>query len=126
MESINGVNYTMHYHYLVGLKIECLILSVLNLDAFLCIAQAKSGSKAFVAGLEGEESEVGGGPSSNIIGQFGVGFYSTFMVGNKVTVYSQSAEPDAGTGHVWESDGSGRYVRARGCAFIRAYAGPST
>jgi len=71
---------------------------------------AKSGSKAFVAGLDGEGSSEASSASSNIIGQFGVGFYSTFMVGNKVTVYSQSAEPDAGPGHVWESDGTGRYT----------------
>eukprot|EP00026_Physarum_polycephalum_P003159 Phypoly_transcript_03168.p1 GENE.Phypoly_transcript_03168~~Phypoly_transcript_03168.p1 ORF type:complete len:678 (+),score=120.90 Phypoly_transcript_03168:43-2076(+) len=43
-----------------------------------------------------------------IIGQFGVGFYSAFMVGNKVKVYSRSAVPDS-KGYMWESDGSGTY-----------------
>lgn len=43
-----------------------------------------------------------------IIGQFGVGFYSAFMVANKVKVYSRSALPDS-QGYLWESDGSGSY-----------------
>lgn len=42
--------------------------------------------------------------SSTIIGQFGVGFYSAFMVADRVDVYSQSAEPDA-PGYKWSSDG---------------------
>lgn len=42
--------------------------------------------------------------SSSIIGQFGVGFYSAFMVADKVEVYSRSAEPDA-PGYKWSSDG---------------------
>lgn len=42
--------------------------------------------------------------SSSIIGQFGVGFYSTFMVADKVDVYSQAAEPGA-PGYKWSSDG---------------------
>jgi TNF receptor-associated protein 1 len=46
-----------------------------------------------------------------IIGQFGVGFYSAFMVANKVKVYSRSAVPDA-KGYMWESDGSGTYTIA--------------
>ncbi|XP_049849359.1 TNF receptor-associated protein 1 homolog, mitochondrial-like [Schistocerca gregaria] len=47
--------------------------------------------------------------SSNLIGQFGVGFYSTFMVAKRIKVYSRSAkEPDA-KGYVWSSDGSGSY-----------------
>jgi len=44
----------------------------------------------------------------DIIGQFGVGFYSTFMVGNKVVVYSKSATPGS-KGYCWTSDGSGSY-----------------
>ncbi len=64
---------------------------------------AHSGSKAFLQAL-GEN----GAKNSNLIGQFGVGFYSAFMVAKSVKVYSRSwraAEP----GHVWSSDGSGSY-----------------
>ena len=64
---------------------------------------AHSGSKAFLKAL-GE----GGAKNSNLIGQFGVGFYSAFMVAQRVRVYSHSwkaGEP----GHVWTSDGSGTY-----------------
>jgi len=42
--------------------------------------------------------------SSTIIGQFGVGFYSAFMVSDRVDVYSQTAEPGA-PGYKWSSDG---------------------
>lgn len=42
--------------------------------------------------------------SSTIIGQFGVGFYSAFMVADGVDVYSRSAEPGA-PGYKWSSDG---------------------
>ena len=64
---------------------------------------AHSGSKQFLKAL-GE----GGAKNANLIGQFGVGFYSAFMVAKSVKVYSHSwraAEP----GHVWTSDGSGSY-----------------
>jgi len=64
---------------------------------------AHSGSKQFLKAL-GE----GGAKNANLIGQFGVGFYSAFMVAKSVKVYSHSwraAEP----GHVWSSDGSGSY-----------------
>jgi len=46
--------------------------------------------------------------STDIIGQFGVGFYSSFMVSNKVTVFSKSALPGS-KGYCWISDGSGSY-----------------
>jgi TNF receptor-associated protein 1 len=64
---------------------------------------AHSGSKQFLKAL-GEN----GAKNSNLIGQFGVGFYSAFMVAKSVKVYSKSwraSEP----GHVWSSDGSGSY-----------------
>ena len=64
---------------------------------------AHSGSKAFLKAL-GEGDKKG----ANLIGQFGVGFYSAFMVAKSVKVYSRSwrtGEP----GHVWSSDGSGSY-----------------
>ena len=64
---------------------------------------AHSGSKAFLKALgEGDQK------NTNLIGQFGVGFYSAFMVAKSVKVYSHSwraAEP----GHVWTSDGAGSY-----------------
>ena len=45
---------------------------------------------------------------SQLIGQFGVGFYSAFMVAKSVKVYSHSWKKDE-PGHVWSSDGSGSY-----------------
>lgn len=62
---------------------------------------ARSGSKAFLDALQ-NQAEAG----SKIIGQFGVGFYSAFMVADRVEVYSRSV--DAGSlGYRWLSDGSG-------------------
>lgn len=61
---------------------------------------AKSGTRAFAQGLENAED-------INVIGQFGVGFYSAFMVADKVTVYShKEGEPAA----VWESTGEDGYT----------------
>jgi TNF receptor-associated protein 1 len=42
--------------------------------------------------------------TSSIIGQFGVGFYSTFMVADKVEVFTRSSEKDS-PGYKWSSDG---------------------
>jgi TNF receptor-associated protein 1 len=64
---------------------------------------AHSGSKAFLKAL-GE----GGAKNTNLIGQFGVGFYSAFMVAKTVKVYSHSWRKDE-PGNVWTSDGSGTY-----------------
>lgn len=64
---------------------------------------AHSGSKAFLKAL----SE-GGQKNANLIGQFGVGFYSAFMVAKSVKVYSRSWKKDE-PAHVWTSDGSGSY-----------------
>lgn len=64
---------------------------------------AHSGSKAFLQAL-GEGSQ----KNANLIGQFGVGFYSAFMVAKSVKVYSHSWKKDE-PGHVWTSDGSGSY-----------------
>lgn len=69
---------------------------------------ARSGSKAFVQEL----SQKGGGGSDaadGIIGQFGVGFYSVFMVAKSVRVYSRSASKLDEPAHCWSSDGSGSY-----------------
>lgn len=64
---------------------------------------AHSGSKQFLQALK-----EGGEQNANLIGQFGVGFYSAFMVAKGVKVYSHSWKEDE-PGHVWSSDGSGAY-----------------
>lgn len=64
---------------------------------------AHSGSKAFLQALQGQ-AEAG----SSIIGQFGVGFYSAFMVADRVEVFTQAAEPSS-PAHHWVSDGSGMF-----------------
>jgi TNF receptor-associated protein 1 len=64
---------------------------------------AHSGSKAFLKAL-GE----GAAKNANLIGQFGVGFYSAFMVAKSVKVFTHSWKKDT-PGHVWTSDGSGSY-----------------
>ena len=63
---------------------------------------ARSGSKAFLDEL----SQLGKGDSreKSIIGQFGVGFYSTFMVADRVDVYTRSYIPGT-KGLLWTSDG---------------------
>lgn len=63
---------------------------------------ARSGSKAFLKQLEGSEAK-----AENIIGQFGVGFYSAFMVADKLEVFTRSSK--SGIGYCWVSDGSGNY-----------------
>jgi TNF receptor-associated protein 1 len=68
---------------------------------------AHSGSKAFLAQLKAKK-ESGEGGEANLIGQFGVGFYSAFMAGEKVTVYSRSYQPGE-QGWVWTSDGQTGY-----------------
>ena len=64
---------------------------------------AHSGSKQFLNALKesGERNE-------NLIGQFGVGFYSVFMVADSVKVYTRSWQPE-GDSLCWSSDGSGAY-----------------
>lgn len=64
---------------------------------------AHSGSKQFLEALK-----EGGDKNANLIGQFGVGFYSAFMVAKQVKVYTRSWHME-GTGHCWTSDGSGSY-----------------
>ena len=67
---------------------------------------AHSGSATFFAELaEAARKDV------SLIGQFGVGFYSAFMAGNKVTVQSRSWNKDE-KGHEWTSDGAGSYTIA--------------
>jgi molecular chaperone HtpG len=63
---------------------------------------AKSGTKSFLANLTGDNVK-----DSNLIGQFGVGFYSVFMVADKVEVISQKAGEDKA--YKWISSGTGEY-----------------
>ncbi len=62
---------------------------------------AKSGTAAFTEALKDKKD-------ANLIGQFGVGFYSAFMVADKVTVASRKAGSDEGW--QWESDGKGAFT----------------
>ena len=86
---------------------------------------AKSGSEEFLAGLAAEsrtrkemsngkgdgaaEAEAAAADAANIIGRFGVGFYSVFMVADKVEVTSRPAFEEGAQAHVWISDGLGSY-----------------
>ncbi len=63
---------------------------------------AKSGTKSFLEKLTGDAKR-----DSNLIGQFGVGFYSAFMVANKIEVLSKKATEDSA--HKWISEGNGEY-----------------
>ena len=64
---------------------------------------AHSGSKQFLESVKESESV-----SENLIGQFGVGFYSAFMVAKKVEVYTHSWKKDE-EHLIWQSDGSGTF-----------------
>ena len=63
---------------------------------------AKSGTKAFLENLSGDAKK-----DSQLIGQFGVGFYSAFMVADKIEVLSKKAGEEQA--YRWVSDGSGEY-----------------
>lgn len=66
---------------------------------------AHSGTKKFFESLTGDESK-----DSQMIGQFGVGFYSSFIVADKVTLITRKAGEDKATGVKWESAGEGSYT----------------
>jgi len=66
---------------------------------------ARSGSKSFMQSVK-ESKDI---EAKDIIGQFGVGFYSAFMVANNIEVYSRSSQPGS-QGFLWQSDGSGKYT----------------
>ncbi|MFA9499070.1 molecular chaperone HtpG [Mannheimia sp. E30BD] len=68
---------------------------------------AKSGTKEFLASLGTEQAK-----DSQLIGQFGVGFYSSFIVADKVTVKTRVAGVPAEQGVIWESAGEGEYTIA--------------
>lgn len=67
---------------------------------------ARSGAKAFMEALK-EKPE--GTPIQDVIGQFGVGFYSVFMIADKVRVVSRSHHPD-GQAWAWESNGGEQFT----------------
>lgn len=66
---------------------------------------AKSGTKAFLQTLGTDQAK-----DSQLIGQFGVGFYSAFIVADKVTVRSRAATVNADHGVLWQSGGEGEYT----------------
>ncbi len=65
---------------------------------------AKSGTREFVSKLEGEARK-----DANLIGQFGVGFYSAFIVADRVTVDTRRAGADADAAVRWTSEGTGAF-----------------
>lgn len=66
---------------------------------------AKSGTREFFSRLSGDQQK-----DANLIGQFGVGFYSAFIVADKVTVLTRRAGEKNDQGVRWESDGGGEFV----------------
>jgi molecular chaperone HtpG len=64
---------------------------------------ARSGTKRFMEAMSGDQKK-----DANLIGQFGVGFYSAFIVADKVTVLSKRADNDEAVR--WESTGEGEYT----------------
>ncbi|WP_435626696.1 molecular chaperone HtpG [Candidatus Ferrigenium straubiae] len=65
---------------------------------------AKSGTREFFSRLSGDQQK-----DAHLIGQFGVGFYSAFIVADKVTVLTRRAGENADQGVRWESDGGGEF-----------------
>ena len=65
---------------------------------------ARSGTASFLENITGDKKK-----DSNLIGQFGVGFYSVFMVAEKVEVITKSAHNPDGEGTSWESNGEEKY-----------------
>ena len=69
---------------------------------------AKSGTADFFSQLSGDQAS-----DSQLIGQFGVGFYSAFIVADRVTVRSRAAGDDASKGVEWSSEGEGEFTTAQ-------------
>lgn len=65
---------------------------------------ARSGTKEFFSKLTGDKQK-----DAHLIGQFGVGFYSSFIVADKVSVLSRRADAEATDAVLWESDGQGEF-----------------
>ncbi|MDP5028982.1 MAG: molecular chaperone HtpG [Paraglaciecola sp.] len=68
---------------------------------------AKSGTKEFFGKLSGDQAK-----DSQLIGQFGVGFYSAFIVADNVTVRTRAAGADKSAGVEWQSAGEGEFTIA--------------
>jgi molecular chaperone HtpG len=68
---------------------------------------AKSGTREFLAHMSGDQKK-----DAHLIGQFGVGFYSAFIIADKVTVISRRAGLTHDHGVRWESNGEGEYTIA--------------
>lgn len=66
---------------------------------------ARSGTREFFKNLSGEQAK-----DANLIGQFGVGFYSSFIIADKVTLTTRRAGLPAEAGVRWESDGGGEFT----------------
>jgi len=66
---------------------------------------AKSGTREFFSQLSGDQQK-----DANLIGQFGVGFYSSFIVADKVSVLTRRAGEKTDQGVSWESDGGGEFA----------------
>ncbi|MEL0035866.1 MAG: ATP-binding protein, partial [Gammaproteobacteria bacterium] len=66
---------------------------------------ARSGTAEFLKNLSGDQKK-----DSALIGQFGVGFYSSFIVADKVSVISRAAGTEADQAVKWESTGEGEYT----------------
>lgn len=66
---------------------------------------AKSGTREFFSSLTGDQAK-----DAHLIGQFGVGFYSSYIVADKVTVISRRAGLEANQAVRWESEGEGEFT----------------
>jgi molecular chaperone HtpG len=66
---------------------------------------AKSGTREFLSALTGDQRK-----DASLIGQFGVGFYSAFIVADRVTLTTRRSGLEAGQAVRWESDGRGAYT----------------
>jgi molecular chaperone HtpG len=66
---------------------------------------AKSGTREFFSALTGDQAK-----DAHLIGQFGVGFYSSYIIADKVTVVSRRAGLEAGEAVRWESAGEGEFT----------------
>jgi molecular chaperone HtpG len=66
---------------------------------------AKSGTREFFSAMTGDQAK-----DAHLIGQFGVGFYSSFIIADKVTVISRRAGVEANQAVCWESAGEGDYT----------------
>ncbi len=68
---------------------------------------ARSGTRRFLNDVKGSVADGGAAADTNLIGQFGVGFYASFMVADRVEVTSKRAGDDQA--HRWTSDGRGQF-----------------